>query len=77
MQQNTPELKNQKTVCYFCAQNIKEIDYKNSDLLRHFISAQAKIMPRKRSHLCAKHQRHLAAAIKRARFMALIPITSR
>ena len=77
MQQNNPELKNQKNVCYFCAQNIKEIDYKNSELLRHFISAQAKIMPRKRSHLCAKHQRHLAAAIKRARFMALIPITSR
>ncbi|MFH1393176.1 MAG: 30S ribosomal protein S18 [Patescibacteria group bacterium] len=77
MHQNNPELKNQKTVCYFCAQNIKEIDYKNSDLLRHFISAQAKVMPRKRSHLCAKHQRHLAAAIKRARFMALIPITSR
>ncbi len=77
MQQNNPELKNQKTVCYFCAQNVKEIDYKNSDLLRHFISAQAKVMPRKRSHLCAKHQRHLAAAIKRARFMALIPITSR
>jgi len=77
MQRNNPELKNQKTVCYFCAQNIKEIDYKNSELLRHFISAQAKIMPRKRSHLCAKHQRHLAAAIKRARFMALIPITSR
>lgn len=77
MQQNNPELKNQKTVCYFCAQNIKEINYKNSELLRHFISAQAKIMPRKRSHLCAKHQRHLAAAIKRARFMALIPISSR
>jgi small subunit ribosomal protein S18 len=77
MQQNNPELKNQKTVCYFCAQNIQEIDYKNSELLRHFISAQAKVMPRKRSHLCAKHQRHLAAAIKRARFMALIPITSR
>lgn len=77
MQQNNPELKNQKSVCYFCAQNIKEINYKNSELLRYFISAQAKIMPRKRSHLCAKHQRHLAAAIKRARFMALIPISSR
>jgi len=74
---NNLEPKNQKNVCYFCAQNIKEIEYKNSELLRHFISAQAKIMPRKRSHLCAKHQRHLAAAIKRARFMALIPITSR
>jgi len=65
--------KNEK-VCYFCSQNIKDVDYKEADLLRHFISAQAKIMPRKRSHLCAKHQRH---AIKRARFMALLPFTYR
>lgn len=64
-------------VCYFCAQNIQDIDYKDAELLRNFISAQAKIMPRKRSYLCAKHQRHLATAIKRARFMALLPFTSR
>lgn len=64
-------------VCYFCANNNKTVDYKNTDVLKHFISAQAKIMPRKRSHLCAKHQRHLAHAIKRARFMALLPITTR
>jgi len=69
--------KNQKRVCYFCAQNVKEVDYKNADTLRHFISAQAKIMPRKRSHLCAKHQRRLAIAIKRARFMALLPFSTR
>ncbi len=69
--------KNQKNVCYFCAQNIKDVDYKNADTLRHFISAQAKIMPRKRSHLCAKHQRRLAIAIKRARFMALLPFSAR
>ncbi|KKS44523.1 30S ribosomal protein S18 [Candidatus Azambacteria bacterium RIFOXYD1_FULL_42_11] len=68
--------KNEK-VCYFCSQNIKDVDYKEADLLRHFISAQAKIMPRKRSHLCAKHQRRLAHAIKRARFMALLPFTYR
>jgi len=71
------EIKNQKNICYFCAQNIKDIDYKNAGSLRHFISAQAKIMPRKRSHLCAKHQRHLATAIKRARFMALLPFSAR
>ncbi|MDP3004452.1 MAG: 30S ribosomal protein S18 [Candidatus Azambacteria bacterium] len=69
--------KNQKNVCYFCAQNIKDIDYKDADTLRRFISAQAKIMPRKRSHLCAKHQRRLAMAIKRARFMALLPFSAR
>jgi len=67
----------EKNVCYFCAQNVKEVDYKNADTLRHFISAQAKIMPRKRSHLCAKHQRRLAMAIKRARFMALLPFSAR
>jgi len=67
----------EKKVCYFCAQNIKDIDYKNAEILRHFISAQAKIMPRKRSHLCAKHQRKLAGAIKRARVMALLPFSTR
>jgi len=66
-----------KKVCYFCAQNDKIIDYKDSETLRHFISAQAKIMPRKRSHLCAKHQRNLARAIKRARALGLMPYTSR
>lgn len=64
-------------VCYFCNQNIDDIDYKDADLLRQFISAQAKIMPRKRSHLCAKHQRRLANAIKCARFMAFLPFTAR
>ncbi|MEK7197873.1 MAG: 30S ribosomal protein S18 [Patescibacteria group bacterium] len=67
----------EKKVCYFCAQNMKEVDYKDAELLRHFISAQAKIMPRKRSYLCAKHQRALATAIKRARYMAILPFTSR
>lgn len=68
---------NKEKVCYFCANNTKIVDYKNTEVLRHFISAQAKIMPRKRSYLCAKHQRRLATAIKRARFMALLPISTR
>jgi len=67
----------EKKVCYFCVQNDKIIDYKDSETLRHFISAQAKIMPRKRSHLCAKHQRQLARAIKRARTVGLMPYSSR
>lgn len=73
---NNSNIKTEK-VCYFCASNIKTVDYKSADVLRHFISAQAKIMPRKRSHLCAKHQRQLKVAIKRARFMALLPYTAR
>lgn len=64
-------------VCYFCAQNIKDVDYKNAELLRRFISAQAKIMPRKRSFLCSKHQHKLANAIKRARYLALLSFTMR
>jgi small subunit ribosomal protein S18 len=62
-----------KRHCYFCAQNIKMLDYKNSDLLKRFISAQSKISKRKRSGTCAKHQHQVAQAIKRARFMALLP----
>ena len=67
----------EKKVCYFCAQNMNVIDYKDTEILRHFISAQAKIMPRKRSHLCATHQRRLARAIKQARTLGIMPYTSR
>ncbi len=59
--------------CYFCSQNIKEIDYKDIDSLKRFISSQMKIYPRRKTNLCAKHQRQLKEAVKRARFMALLP----
>ncbi|MBU0649344.1 30S ribosomal protein S18 [Patescibacteria group bacterium] len=59
--------------CYFCVNNADDIDYKDTQLLRRFISSYAKIVPRKRSGVCAKHQRRLAQAIKRARIMALLP----
>lgn len=62
-------------VCYFCKLNTKYIDYKDADLLRKFVSLQAKIKPSRRSRCCAKHQRSLAMAIKRARFMSLLPYT--
>ncbi|MBU1102121.1 30S ribosomal protein S18 [Patescibacteria group bacterium] len=63
--------------CHFCKENIKYIDYKNTELLRQFLTGQAKIMPPRRSGVCLKHQRALAQAIKRARFMALMPFTTR
>ena len=63
--------------CYFCSQNINEIDYKNAELLKKFISGQAKIIDPKFTSTCAKHQRRLAEAIKRARFMSLLPFTRR
>jgi small subunit ribosomal protein S18 len=61
------------TQCFFCSQNLNEIDYKEVDLLRRFVSSQAKIIDPKHTGICAKHQRKLAQAIKRARFMALLP----
>jgi len=61
--------------CYFCRHNIKEIDWKNAEVLRRFLSAQAKIKPPRRSGTCAKHQRKLARAIKRARVVGLLPYT--
>ncbi|MBU4332615.1 30S ribosomal protein S18 [Patescibacteria group bacterium] len=63
--------------CYFCINGIKEIDYQNIQILQKFISSYNKIVPKRRSGLCAKHQRKIAAAIKRARIMGLIPFISR
>lgn len=65
----------QKKACYFCRSNIKYVDYKDSDLLKKFISLQSKIKSQKRTKCCTKHQRTLALAVKRARFMALVPYT--
>lgn len=59
--------------CYFCVNNINDIDYKNTEMLKRFISSYGKIVPRKRNGVCAKHQRKLAQAIKRARIMGLLP----
>ena len=63
-----------KKVCRFCTEPIT-IDFKDVQLLSHFITERKKIVPRRSSGLCAKHQRTLATAIKRARVMALIPFT--
>jgi small subunit ribosomal protein S18 len=59
--------------CFFCSQNIKNVDYKEIDLLRRFVSSQAKIIDPRHTSTCAKHQRMIAQAVKRARFMALLP----
>ena len=61
--------------CYFCQQKIEQIDYQNTELLHRFISGQAKIIIPKRTGVCAKHQRQLSKAIKRARVMGLMPFT--
>lgn len=59
--------------CFFCKRKIKEIDYKDIDSLSHYISEAGKIRPAKRTGSCASHQRKLTRAIKRARYMALLP----
>lgn len=59
--------------CPFCVQKDLVIDYKNTDMLRRFLSSFAKIVPRKRSGLCSSHQRQVAGEIKRSRIMALLP----
>ncbi len=62
-----------RRVCLFCRDKIHDIDYKNTVLLRPYVSDRGKIAPRRKSGACAKHQRRLALAIKRARHLALLP----
>lgn len=62
-----------KKVCNFCVDKVVEIDYKDVNKLKKFITEKGKIVPRRMSGVCAKHQRELATAIKRARYMALLP----
>jgi len=66
-----------KSQCFFCSQNVQDIDYKERDLLNRFVSSQAKIIDPIHTSTCAKHQRALARAIKRARFMGLLPYIRR
>jgi small subunit ribosomal protein S18 len=61
-----------KKICRFCTQKLK-IDYKDADTLRRFITERGKILPRRITGTCAKHQRALALAIKQARMIALLP----
>ena len=64
-----------KKVCKFCIQKLK-IDYKDADTLRRFITERGKILPRRITGTCAKHQRSLALAIKRSRILALLPFVA-
>lgn len=64
-----------RKVCSFCNQKMDVIDYKESERLRQYTSDTGKIEPRRKTGTCAKHQRALAKAIKRARHLALLPYT--
>ena len=71
--QARPMMRKRKKICIFCADKVDYIDYKYTGKLRKFISERGKILPRRISGACAKHQRDLNTAIKRARQAALLP----
>jgi small subunit ribosomal protein S18 len=62
--------------CAFCVDKIDTLDYKNVNRIRRFVSDRAKILPRRMTGNCAKHQRMVAASVKRAREIALLPFVS-
>lgn len=68
--------KGRRKVCAFCVDKVESIDYKDISKLRRYVSERAKILPRRVTGTCARHQRELTVAIKRARHIALIPYTS-
>ena len=70
---NDRERRGRKKVCYFTANKIEHIDFKDVDLLKRYITERGKILPRRITGTSAKYQRKLAIAIKRARHMALLP----
>ena len=65
-----------RKVCMFCVDKVESIDYKDTAKLRRYVSERGKIVPRRISGNCAKHQRQLTTAIKRARIIALLPFVA-
>jgi small subunit ribosomal protein S18 len=65
--------KTRDSVCFFCAHGLEEVTLRDTELLRRFLSGQHKILPRKKTGSCSRHQRVLAREIKRAREMGLLP----
>lgn len=68
--------KPKKKICNFCVEKTDHVDYKQYEKLKRFITERGKVLPRRISGNCAKHQRQLTRAIKKARIMALLPFTS-
>jgi small subunit ribosomal protein S18 len=62
-----------RRICAFCVEKVEYIDYKEYDVLRQYLTEHGRIRPRRQTGTCAKHQRGLAQAIKRARHLALLP----
>ncbi len=70
------ESSNRRRICAFCVDHVDYIDYKNQDNLKRYVNEFGRIRPRRQTGTCAKHQRSLAQAIKRARHIALLPFVS-
>lgn len=68
--------KGKRKVCSFCVEKVEHIDYKQADKLRRFVTERGKILPRRITGNCARHQRQVTTAIKQARQMALLPYTA-
>lgn len=66
-----------KRACYFCKRKIEEIDFKDAEALRRYLTYWSKIKSSKETGCCSHHQRRLSSAIKRARYFALLPYTTR
>ncbi len=73
MSQTFRNRKSRKKTCSFCVDGVKVIDYKQVDVLQRYMNEYGRIRPRRQTGTCAKHQRALAVAIKRARHIALVP----
>ena len=73
MEERKMRPRKRRKVCAFCVDKMDYIDYKDVNRLRRYMTERGKIMPRRMSGVCAKHQRDLAIAIKRARIVALLP----
>ena len=70
------ERRPKRKICNFCAEKLHDIDYKDVTRLRKYISERGKILPRRISGNCAKHQRSLTVSVKRARVIAFLPFVS-
>jgi small subunit ribosomal protein S18 len=73
---NRRQFMSRPKVCAFCTDAIRTPDYKDAKRLQRFVSEQGKILPRRRTGTCAKHQRGLTVAVKRARHIALLPFVA-
>jgi small subunit ribosomal protein S18 len=71
-----PRRRSRRKVCAFCVERVQYIDYKEVSRLRRYLSERAKILPRRVTGTCARHQRSLTVALKRARHIALLPYTT-